>query len=673
MALVGHISGSSRHSSRIGVSGSVIIANSPHASFPSMPGSDVQFYVHQQSAFGAGLASSGSISVKGSDGSVKFLADTNGAMSVASLSTSGDVGVGARLHVADLAAVSGSLDVAGNASFSQAANVGGNLHVGGGYSAGVGDGGVSAYAAGNLSMNGDLLVEGDNNAINMLSITGSSGLSVTSDASVGGNLVVTGDLTVNGTTATVNTTNLEVKDSLIGLGFGSGSVAQAAGDRGLVGGISGADNVAIAWKNSASEFQVMRTDSAPTATSLNRTTWANLSAGNVSANGSVSATLGLSGSLTKLANGTSAFIAGSGISITSASNGAVTITSTATTSPGAPSTSVQFNDGGSFGGSATFSFDKTGGAGGLGRLSVNETLSTVVTSSNIKAGASTVSLFNDTATTINLGASATSILAGASNVSLGVGGVGATNSTITASTGSFGRVLASNASQFNGGLTTTTLAASSTSNLAGDITLSGNSQTITHSGTGGLTISSTAGSVTVDSVTFDAGAVSGVTTLQTTGNATLGGTLTVVSSVTGSSTATFQGLVIPAGGISVNGGSTSVQALSVAGLASLNGNVDLGDASTDSISFVGRVDTSILPLADSTYTLGSEELRWQHIYTGDLHLRNDRGDYTLIEEPDFLSIRFNKTGKRYKFLLEAVPELDEELGKFSKGPAPAGN
>lgn len=68
----------------------------------------------------------------------------------------------------------------------------------------------------------------------------------------------------------------------------------------------------------------------------------------------------------------------------------------------------------------------------------------------------------------------------------------------------------------------------------------------------------------------------------------------------------------------------------------------------------------LMPATDMAYNLGSPALRWQNMYTGDLHLRNERGDYTLIEEEDFLSIRFNKTGKRYKFLLEPVPELDEK-------------
>lgn len=51
--------------------------------------------------------------------------------------------------------------------------------------------------------------------------------------------------------------------------------------------------------------------------------------GNIGVTGSIGATLGLSGSLTQLTDGTSYLIAGSNITISSASNGAVTIASTA--------------------------------------------------------------------------------------------------------------------------------------------------------------------------------------------------------------------------------------------------------------------------------------------------------------------------------------------------------
>ena len=45
MALVGNISGSGGVSSTVGVTGSVIVANRSGASFPSLPGADVAFFV----------------------------------------------------------------------------------------------------------------------------------------------------------------------------------------------------------------------------------------------------------------------------------------------------------------------------------------------------------------------------------------------------------------------------------------------------------------------------------------------------------------------------------------------------------------------------------------------------------------------------------------------------
>jgi hypothetical protein len=96
----------------------------------------------------------------------------------------------------------------------------------------------------------------------------------------------------------------------------------------------------------------------------------------------------------------------------------------------------------------------------------------------------------------------------------------------------------------------------------------------------------------------------------------------------------------------------------------LNGGAVNFQKNGTTYAYVGTSTDSLLglfPNTDVTYNLGSPAQRWSNIYTGDLHLRNDRGDYTLIEEADFLTIRFNKTGKRYKFVVEAVPELDEAV------------
>ena len=67
-----------------------------------------------------------------------------------------------------------------------------------------------------------------------------------------------------------------------------------------------------------------------------------------------------------------------------------------------------------------------------------------------------------------------------------------------------------------------------------------------------------------------------------------------------------------------------------------------------------NMTANILPTADSTYDLGSSSLRFANVYTGDLHLKNDRGDWTMIEEDDYLSIHNNKTGKTFRLLMEEV-------------------
>ena len=65
-------------------------------------------------------------------------------------------------------------------------------------------------------------------------------------------------------------------------------------------------------------------------------------------------------------------------------------------------------------------------------------------------------------------------------------------------------------------------------------------------------------------------------------------------------------------------------------------------------------EQDVFPFQDNTINLGSPTHRFANIYTGDLHLRNDRGDWTMIEEEDYLSLRNNKTGKTFKISMEEV-------------------
>lgn len=81
-----------------------------------------------------------------------------------------------------------------------------------------------------------------------------------------------------------------------------------------------------------------------------------------------------------------------------------------------------------------------------------------------------------------------------------------------------------------------------------------------------------------------------------------------------------------------------------------------GSNSTINLSVAGQYEFggNILPNGDNIRNIGSPTLRFANIYTGDLHLANDRGDWTVIEEENYLSLRNNKTGKVYKLLMEEV-------------------
>lgn len=67
---------------------------------------------------------------------------------------------------------------------------------------------------------------------------------------------------------------------------------------------------------------------------------------------------------------------------------------------------------------------------------------------------------------------------------------------------------------------------------------------------------------------------------------------------------------------------------------------------------------NIVPVTNNTYNLGSDSLRFANIYTGDLNLKNDRGDWTILEEEDYLCVINNKTGKKFKMMLEPIEESE---------------
>ena len=154
-----------------------------------------------------------------------------------------------------------------------------------------------------------------------------------------------------------------------------------------------------------------------------------------------------------------------------------------------------------------------------------------------------------------------------------------------------------------------------------------------------------------------------------------GSGLTIASGETGD-------IVLDPGGANVLPGSDSADSLGASGTAWATlyvdnidldgqGRIDLDTdqdtsiraSADDKITFeLGGTDelhinsAAVFPAFNGGLDLGTTDLRFGNIFTQDLHLANDRGDWTVIEEEDYLSIRNNKNGKMYKFVLQEISE-----------------
>jgi hypothetical protein len=63
-----------------------------------------------------------------------------------------------------------------------------------------------------------------------------------------------------------------------------------------------------------------------------------------------------------------------------------------------------------------------------------------------------------------------------------------------------------------------------------------------------------------------------------------------------------------------NGNTTINGTLTVGGLAQFNGSVNLGNAATDTVTFVADVDSNIIPDGNGTRNLGASGSRWSTVY-----------------------------------------------------------
>lgn len=98
-------------------------------------------------------------------------------------------------------------------------------------------------------------------------------------------VLIPGDLTVKGATTTIDTTNLEVEDKLIGMNYTSGSAAGALADAGFIIGNSGGTQRAWYYDAGTSRWAAVETNDAPDAASITPTGFLSIDAADVHLNG----------------------------------------------------------------------------------------------------------------------------------------------------------------------------------------------------------------------------------------------------------------------------------------------------------------------------------------------------------------------------------------------------
>jgi len=183
--------------------------------------------------------------------------------------------------------------------------------------------------------------------------------------------------------------------------------------------------------------------------------------------------------------------------------------------------------------------------------------------------------------------------------------------------------------------------------LAGDVqlispgTISGSTFTANRIGATVMVAAPALSGTTVSAHTVDADkATARLGTLTT-----VTGTVATVSYITGTAITAnrFYGTAISATGI----GCTSIS-----GTTATVSYVTGTSITANRFFAAGNIE----PTTDNARNLGSASKRWANIYTGDLHLANSRGDWTVIEEPTYLTLRNNKNGRRYKLVMEELSE-----------------
>lgn len=440
----------------------------------------------------------------------------------------------------------------------------------------------------------------------------------TGTTTVRNNLVVKGDLYVSGTTTTIDSTVMEIQDPVIGLGFASGSVAGTPGDRGFIGGITGAgNNVAFIWSNNSGSFIATKTSTGPGSAPVTVSALQPVRASKLEVGGTNAWVTSSDGSAIEVR-------ATNAVNLNAGSGQAVALQFNGTTFAEARESGADVRFGAISGknllvSGSSVALNGTAGKGTAFQIDGVQYAEFLNDGTNAKFGATTGKKLtvSGSAVLINAARGSTNgfvvqadgldvlkIYSGSSDKQIQID---------TDPTNINNIVIANSTNTVNLGANAVTL------NLAnarsGDFTLNfGNAST--GSSTYNIANGATANGLT-KIINFGSNGVAGSTT-----NINIGGGVGGTTTITGSLAA--------------------------------RGSITLGNTSADTITFTARANTDFLPSTDMQRNLGGPNLRWANVYTGDLHLRNDRGSWTIIEEPDFLTITNNLNGKKYKFVMEEI-------------------
>jgi hypothetical protein len=92
-----------------------------------------------------------------------------------------------------------------------------------------------------------------------------------------------------------------------------------------------------------------------------------------------------------------------------------------------------------------------------------------------------------------------------------------------------------------------------------------------------------------------------------------------------------------------------------AGHLGITGSLNVKGSVRHSGSIVPENNDDELGSSDNKYSnINSDSLTTTNLHTGDLHMQNERGSWTLHEERNCLIARNNLTGEKFKFLLEKI-------------------